>query len=91
MRKKHILYKIQKYITSLLILSLYSLHSHIKSIYCHILLYYINKGWAKKGDVFFGCLFRQTSNVDILETFCSNDLKFELRIVVDRVPLQIKF
>ena len=48
------------------------------------------KEWAKKIYVFFGRLFRQTSNVDILETVCSNDLKFEVRIVLDRVPLQIK-
>ena len=33
------------------------------------------KGGPKKCDVFFGCLFRQTYNVDILETVCSNDLK----------------
>ena len=50
------------------------------------------KGWAKNNvPFFFGRLFRQTSNVDILETVCSNDLKFEVRIVLDRVPLQIKF
>ena len=49
------------------------------------------KGGQQNFPVFFGRLFRQTSNVDILETVCSNDLKFEVRIVLDRVPLQIKF
>ena len=32
------------------------------------------KGGPKKMSRFFGRLFRQTSNVDILETVCSNDL-----------------
>ena len=38
--------------------------------------YYILKGGQKKCPVFFDRLFRQDSNVDILETVCSNDLKF---------------
>ena len=37
------------------------------------------KGGQKKCDVFFGCLFRQTSNVYILETVYLNDLKFNLQ------------
>ena len=49
------------------------------------------KGDQKKGYVFFGRFFRPTSNVDILETVCWNDLKFEVQIVLDRVPFQIKF
>ena len=49
------------------------------------------KGGPKKMSRFFGRLFRQTSNIDILETVCLNDLKFEVRIVQDRVPLQLKF
>ena len=49
------------------------------------------KGGQKKGYVFLGRFFRPTSNVDILETVCWNDLKFEVRIVLDWVPLQIQF
>ena len=42
-------------------------------------------------NVFFGNFFRPTSNDDISETDYSNDLKFEVRIVLAQVPFQIKF
>ena len=39
---------------------------------------------------FFGSFFRPNYNVDISETVYSIDLKFEVRIVVDHVPFQIR-
>ena len=45
----------------------------------------------KKSYGFFGRFFRPTSNVNILETVYLNDMKFEVRIVLDHVPFQIKF
>ena len=41
--------------------------------------------------VFFGRFFRPNSNVDILETVYSINLKFEVRVVLDHVPFQIEF
>ena len=49
------------------------------------------KGDQKKGYLFFGSFFQPTSNVGISETVCPNGLKFEVQIVLDRVPFQIKF
>ena len=46
--------------------------------------------WALKSqiqNVFYSRLFRQASNFNILEMVCSNDLKFEVWIVLDWVPL----
>ena len=41
--------------------------------------------------VFIGQFFGQLPKFDISETVGPNDLKFEVRIVLDRVPFQIKF
>ena len=41
--------------------------------------------------VFIGRFFGQLPKFDISETVGPNDLKFEVRIVLDRVPFQIKF
>ena len=41
--------------------------------------------------VFIGRIFGQLPKFDISETVGPNDLKFEVRIVLDRVPFQIKF
>ena len=41
--------------------------------------------------VFISRFFGQLPKVDISETVGPNDLKFEVRIVLDRVPFQIKF
>ena len=42
-------------------------------------------------SVFFMFFLRPTSDVDISETVCPNDLKFDVRIVLYKVPLLIEF
>ena len=73
---------------------LFSLSNKIKVVqnviseYVVLLLTLLYKGWAKKMSRFFGRLFWQASNVDFLETVCSNDLKFEVRIVLVDIAVE---